>query len=78
MSRDSALLDIRPQLAKVVLRPREFAIRKQPFICEIRQSPKVEISVSKLIELNVIIEISSFVFKPGHIICRIDGFQLDR
>jgi hypothetical protein len=36
--------------------PCEFAIRKQPFICEVRHSPKVEICVSKLIEPNVIIQ----------------------
>jgi hypothetical protein len=35
----------------VVLRPPEFAIRKQPFIYEFVTSPKVEISISKLIEL---------------------------
>ena len=40
----------------MVLRPRAFAIRKQPFIYEFVTPPKVEISVSKLIELNVIIQ----------------------
>jgi len=40
----------------VVLRPLEFAIRKQPFIREIRQSPESRIPFQRLIELNVIIQ----------------------
>jgi hypothetical protein len=52
-----ALLPIRGLAAiSGVLRPRESAIWQQPSSVKFVTPPKVEISVSKLIELNVIIQ----------------------